>query len=286
MSVKQKLESALTKLKTAGRKVLKLLIVAALAGSAIGGLGVVAANAPYLHKTWIRNKVGNEVVMIIKRDEQGRKRGGGTGFHVMSPSGVTYILTNAHVCEMYKAGDDALIQQHGDGRLIPRRVIEISDKTDLCLIEGLPNHTGLKVASSTQIGDSLAIVGHPVLQPLSISIGDVIGLDLIEFPYAELVPDEAAAEADGRNVMTEAQCKSKPKFKVGEIPFFFGIKVKVCLLSINAYQTTIVAYPGNSGSPAVNFWGNVGGVLYAGSGYTNYGYLITLKDIQEFLAPY
>jgi len=281
MPLKEKLKSGLKSLKQKARRAVGMLMIAAAVSMVLGGVGLLAANAPYLHKTWIRNKVGKEVVMIVKRDELGRVRGGGTGFHVIAPSSVSYIMTNSHVCDAFDDGT-AWIQSR-EGRIIPRKIIEQSEKTDLCLIEGLPGHEGLKLAGSANIGDTLAVVGHPVLQPLSISLGDIIGKDLIEFPYAAIV--DSREDADGKDKMTEEQCASKPKQKVAELDSWLG-PVKVCMLSLQAFQTTIVGFPGNSGSPAVNFWGNIEGVLYAGNGRTNYSLLITLDDVKEFLAPY
>lgn len=281
MKLKNNLKETLEKGKRLGKKAVTLIIVAAT----IGSMGLLAANAPTLHKAWLRGNVGSRVVKLVAIDKLGQIRGGGTGFQVVAPSGVSYLLTNAHVCEAFPEG--SVNAQLGDGRIMPRRILEISDRTDLCLVEGIPGMDGLKLASNVDIGQTLALIGHPVLQPLSISLGDIVGQGIEEFPYAPIAPSDMSDRERARypDLMSEAECKSKPKFKVKEMETFFG-SVPICVLSIQAYKTTIIAFPGNSGSPVVNFWGNLSGVLYAGNGRTNWGLVVPLESIKEFLAPY
>ncbi len=288
MSLKLKAKELWGKLsqksKDAGKKLTVMLVVA----GALCSLGLLAANAPAIHKSWIRSSVGDNVFMIALRDDSGQIAGGGTGFMVTAPSGVNYILTNAHVCEAFP--DGTLQVRLKDGRFVPRRIIEVSDKTDLCLAEGLAGYKGLKLADEVKIGQTLHIVGYPVLQPLSVEDGEVVGKSLVEFPYAIIIDDEEAEleeelETYAGGAMTTKECSSKPKFKVGEFNTWLG-PLKVCILSLQAYETTITSFPGNSGSPVVDFWGNLSGVLYAGSSRTNWGLVITLDDVREFLAPY
>lgn len=273
----------LKKLRNRAKEILTHILHVAMIMVAVMCLAVIAANGPTLHKAWLRSKVGNNVYRVLYADETGRVRGGGTGFAVVAPSGVSYILTNAHVCEIFKGTIN--VELH-DGRLLPRQILEISKTTDLCLVEGVPGQEGLELASRVDVGQTLALIGHPVLQPLSIMVGDIVGKSLVEFPYAEIADKDTPEEIiEARHMMTEAQCISQPKFKAKTIEFW-GMPIRVCMLSLVAYETTITAHGGNSGSPVVNFWGNVSGVLYAGSSQTNWGLVITLDDVKAFLAPY
>lgn len=280
MKLKEALKKSWQKCKQLGEKAVMVLLIAAM----IGSLGLLAANAPTLHKAWLRSHVGSQVVKLVKLKD-GRALGGGTGFAVVAPSGVSYLLTNAHVCEAFPEG--TVNAQLADGRYMPRRILEISDRTDLCLVEGIPGYDGIKLAGSVSIGETLALIGHPLLQPLTISIGDIVGKGLEEFPYAPIAPPEMSEKERAKypGLMSEAECKSKPKFKVQMMETWFG-DINVCMLSLVVYETNIVSFPGNSGSPVVDFWGHLSGVLYAGNGMTNWGLVITLDDIKAFLAPY
>ena len=279
----KKLERILNKAKNAMNKVAGAAIII----MAVISLGVLAINAPTLHKRWLRNTVGEKTYRILAVDEAGRKRGGGTGFQVVGRSGVSYILTNAHVCEVFKKGEVNV--ELKDGRLLPRKILEISDTTDLCIVEGVPGVEGLKVSTDgVRTGQQLTVVGFPVLQPLSLTQGEIVGVSRVEFPYALIVPDDTPQEQiDGSMIplMKEAQCKAKPKFKVATMQVW-GMDMNVCMLSVMAYETTITTFPGNSGSPVVDAWGNVSGVLYAGNNFTNWGLILTVEDVRKFLAAY
>ena len=127
--------------------------------------------------------VGASVVMITNRDANS----GGTGFAVQAPSGKSYILTNAHVCI---GVERPLIITFKDNRQVPLRIVEVSKKTDLCLIEAVGNLPALKLSDSLEIGQNIAIVGHPALMDLTLSRGDLIQrMDLVlpvPFEFCEI----------------------------------------------------------------------------------------------------
>lgn len=231
---------------------------------------VLAVKAPEWHYSAVRGYVGNKVVKITKTMPNGRT-GGGTGFHVQTPSGKTYILTNDHICEMSNDGY-LTVSSSEQSRPIPRRIIERSSVTDLCLVEPLPNVGGLDVASSVDTGEIVAVVGHPKLLPLTMSRGEVIGeVDVIILDHI----------MDG----DENDRCDLPKNKIMEFDTLFG-PITACMISIKAYQTNAVILGGNSGSPVVNFWGNLVGVAFANEGEAKWGSFVSLKDIREFLKPY
>jgi hypothetical protein len=67
------------------------------------------------------------------------------------------------------------------------------------------------------------------------------------------------------------------------VPTLFG---NVCVEVNHSAFTNIPAFGGNSGSPVVNFWGHLTGVLYAGDNSVNWGILIPLESVIEFLKVY
>ena len=231
--------------------------------------------APSIHENWIRkSKVGSKTVKIVSVDNRDY---GGSGFHVQAPSGNVYILTNAHVCALQKHGILNVILE-GTNRTIPKRVIEVYKKHDLCLMEGIQGVSGIKVAKSISIGDPIAIVGHPNLYPLIVSKGTYIGSRSISVAYsinkAVMVPDNAS-----KKIMHEIFKELFPEniFK----------SILMNLIPREAYQLHAYSRGGSSGSPIVNFYGNLVSVLFAGNradAMDSYG--VPLSSIKNFLSVY
>lgn len=224
----------------------------------------ISLKAPDLHDSYIRTKVGNAVVKVLTADS------GGTGFHVVAPSGNTYIMTNRHVCSG-KAGDVLLVQTDS-GKSIPRKIIGVYKDHDLCLLESLPGVKGITLGSELSVGDSIGIVGHPLLVPLTYMKGNVVGN-----PDIELV--------EAFNV-TKEECSGKFIDVSNTMYVFFGINT-VCMGVYKTQQVDYIAYQGNSGSPAVNGYGNLVGVHFAGrQDSITIGYIVPLSFVKAFLQDY
>lgn len=233
---------------------LKLLAVAAAVALILG----LALEAPILHNKYIRTKVGSQVIMLTNK----AGNGGGTGFAVQAPSGEVYTLSNAHVCRI----SGGLYTQLPNGRKIKMNILEISDASDLCLLNGIKGLGGLDLAGSVDIGEDMGLVGHPKLMPLTLSRGSLIGYGrALVMVAAGMCPDEM----------------EPPTYN--SIDGFFG---PVCVMDVTAGFTNITALPGNSGSPVVNIFGNVVGVLFASDTDVYWGLIVPLKEIKSFLKPY
>jgi S1-C subfamily serine protease len=233
----------------------KLVAAAALF---VVGAGLVL-KGPQFHGNYIRDKVGSQVVMIL--DKEGM--GGGTGFAVKAPSGKSYVITNAHVCAI--GIETGIVYAKSDtGRPIPLKILERSNQSDLCVLEGLARLTGLTIASGVDLGEELGIVGHPQLMPLTLTRGQLIG-------YANVA------------VMVDVGPCEKDEGMYRTVMSMFG---PVCIEINHSGLTTIPALGGNSGSPVVNFWGNIVGVLYAGDPSNNWGIILPGQALIELLKEY
>lgn len=255
-------------------KTLKVLGYTAFGILLFSVAGLVAINAPQFHGDYIRSNVGKSVVMITIGNS------GGTGFHVEAPSGETYILTNRHICSGSK--DGYVTVSNTTHRPIPRRIIEQYEHHDLCLVEALPSVPGLKVSNKApRIGQIVGIVGHPRLHALTFMRGEVIDNPMIQLVMAVNIKEE---ECRGRFVRIYSYEQIENGIIVPEI---FDIPRNVCIESFSTNQVTYIAYPGNSGSPTVDFFGNVVGVHFAGRRDSNtHGFTVPLEDIRAFLEVY
>ena len=248
---------------------------------------VAVLELPHLRTALLRYRVAARV-FEVKGVKNG---GGGTGFQIRAPSGISYIVTNAHVCESaMKTGQDKnylLIQK--DEFLMKRRILEISDRADLCLIEGWPGLSGLHLGSPSEVGDMVFAVGHPFLGPATMTAGEVTEFVNLVVPHHMLKTGNP--QMDKSLQITDEPC-NQPKNEIRkQILMLFGIipmgEVPVCMVKeTNAVNTNLTIHPGNSGSPMVDKWARVVGVVFATNDRTNWGLAVNLEHLQYFLTNY
>lgn len=204
---------------------------------------IVAINAPQIHNNYLRYEVGESTVKVLVHVNGG----GGTGFAMKAASGRNVIATNRHVCEA-ATGGWMLIQQN-DGFSAWKKILYKDNVHDLCLLEGDSRLAPLELASAPDKGDIHYVVGYPGLRPLTVSSGEYIGNSIIDLLF---------------NAKTRQECPGKI-FELNPLQqIMYGMEF-ACVRSYKSYMTTAVTYPGNSGSPVVNKYGNVIAVLFAGS---------------------
>ena len=224
--------------------------------------------APFVHTSYLLSKVGKNVVFITN-PEGSPVQGSATGFEVKAPSGKVYTLTNAHVCEMAKDGLVMVGEKQNSNRLVPKRVIEIYSENDLCLVEGLDNYEGLTLANDYQIEDYNYALGYPLGEALNLTMG--------------FLKESTEVMIHMRNISPEA-CVG-PHLKRVHIDNMFG-PVDVCMIIRKSIATSITIFPGNSGSPMFNIYGNVTGVIFASNNSSHWGHAVPLEDVVDFLSAY
>lgn len=227
----------------------------------------LAANK--MHVKYLENKVGSNTVFIRSMPDS-KLQGSGTAFEMKTPSGKVITVTNAHICELANSkGEIAILEKRHSNRLIPKKVIEVYEENDLCVVEGLDGYEGLELGSDLEVGEPVFSFGYPLGQALHFSDGRVK-----EFGKVTLLDEETPVD----------KCVG-PRHKVQKMQIWFFI-VDVCTKSFDSVQTSMVIYGGNSGSPMVNMWGNVVGVVFAGNSRTNWGSAVPLKDLKQLLKAY
>ncbi len=198
-------------------------------------LSYIAIKAPAFHLQYLRNRVGSAVTMLVILDG----RGGGSGFQVSAPSGNKYIVTNKHVCE----GSDALLAINNNETSF-HKIIARSDRHDICILEPSNLLNTIRLGNDPDVGDQIAIIGHPMLTPMQVSRGEINGFN-----------------------------------RAIQLPFMHDLNLDRFL---SIYWTSAASYPGNSGSPVVDFYGNVVGILFAGMG-DHINMIVPVSAVKEFL---
>jgi len=137
---------------------MKRLITGILALTAVIVLSLPPSFSPDKHSA--------AVVMLVSPSGNG-----GTGFGVVSPyTGKTYILTNAHVCEI------ATAVVPPEGAMYALKILKIADYTDLCIAEAGYLDSFISVShSDLKAFDHINILGHGLLLPLTYTEGHYVG---------------------------------------------------------------------------------------------------------------
>lgn len=216
---------------------------------------------PHLHNKYLRYEVGESTVKVMVSENEG-----GSGFAVKAASGEEFIATNKHVCKGSTNGWVRIVSDTGFQSW--KKIVYIDNKHDICLVAGDKRLSPLELAGIQSVGDYHYIVGHPGLRPLTVSAGEHIGFETVELLDDVKNKESCRGEVIELNPMQQ---------------FFFG-KEWVCLIKYKSYQSTAVAYGGNSGSPVVNKYGNVVGILFAGPRDSEHvSYIVPGYELQRVL---
>lgn len=216
----------------------------------------VSLEAPYVHKAYLRNIGEENSVRIVGKD------GMGTGFHVKTKSGKVYILTNKHVCSI---PGPLKVEKYGDDIGIVRKIIKKSADHDLCVMEALPDAKGIEIGNDIENGESVYTLGHPRGDALTIAEGEKI--DELEIQLVDDFKEDGSCE--GEVIRQEG---------------WFG-PVDYCVITRRSIQFSTPTYPGNSGSPVVNKYGNLVSVVFAGNrNVENMGFGVPLDYVKTFLS--
>ncbi len=189
-----------------------------------------------------------------------------SGEQIRTDSGQDYILTAAHCRHFEENGSITVINESGQS--IQRRVIAEDINSDLLLLEGLPNMKGLAIAKNSYNRQRVRTFTHGRNLPTYETQGVLIGDTLVKVPVKIISTEEEAAA-----------CVAMPKYKIEE-----NIFARFCVLAVQEMGTTALIVPGSSGGVVVDSSGDVVGVASASG--DNFGWLVTLGDIQRFLAAY
>lgn len=222
---------------------------------------------PAFSPTRLMNKLAPDIVMLTPTTTN---QTGATGFEVLTPTGHLFTITNAHVCRIPDIKDNLMAARRAnDDRAYTIRILEISQATDLCLLEPIPRATGLKLAQRVEQYEELYVFGHPLLKRLMPSEGWLIGREIIMI-YSPLNEKGECPRPDDARVDVES---------------LFG-PITLCTEKFDSYHVSVQIYPGNSGSPLVNSRGQVVGVIFAADPRMADGFAVPLNDLVEFLSNY
>lgn len=198
------------------------------------------------------------------------ERSRGTGFVAVGASGKKYIVTNAHVCDQPLP---VMEGRSGTGHKIKLKIVREYWSHDLCLLS--PFGSGflpdpLPLANTVYAEEQVYIVGHPLIDAMTVTTGKAVAYHHIAFPIG-----------------TELEKCNKPKYFVDDYPSRDdkgnAIIVPVCFFQGVTLATTVPTDGGASGSPLLNKHGEVVGVVMATAGNISWGEAVPLRHLKKFL---
>jgi S1-C subfamily serine protease len=246
-------------------KISKILIVTGAALLLVAGAAKTISQTPSVTESEQRqDDFINAKATVVKITDSKREKGGGTGFVITTGKGNTFILTNNHICELADEANALLIDESYLSTIVARY-----GKHDLCLITSPVIKHGLKVAAKVRDGENIYVVGHPLLDPKSLTKGQLSGRIKIQL----MVGTDIECKGDGFNQVDVSNTL---------IGSMFGVKT-LCIRTLEANPVTANTLPGNSGSCVLNKDGELVGVDFAGIEGSGRGYIVPLDYIQDFL---
>lgn len=225
------------------------------------GVGLFSLGAFLTQDYRVERKVRAEAVQLFGNGHSC------SGVHVHTKR-ASYILTAGH-CKVLATPDgyiNAVNDEMGAG--IPRKILAEDPLSDLLLLEPLPSHKGIDVATRAYQHEKLISFTHGSGYPTHRTEGEYIGKVHINVALNQITNDE------------EEQACSMPKHKKIDMDFLF-FHFRLCVLDVDTYASTLAAAPGSSGGPVVNKSGKLIGLVSAGN--EKYSYLVQLEDVQRFL---
>lgn len=187
-------------------------------------------------------------------------QGGGTGFVIKAKTGNPYLITNNHICKDQK---QLLVNQADWEQPHSVDVIRTFPELDLCIAMPPAGVPALELGEDVKLHDLIAIIGHPMLRPLEVSMGEIL------------------TRSDQEVVMGQDEACIGGRHQSIDLGFF---QYEVCVKSFNAYAVSNHIEPGNSGSPVLNMHGKVVGVVFAGNSAT--GSIVPWEFLSSVLARY
>jgi hypothetical protein len=187
-----------------------------------------------------------------------------TGEQVTAPSGRDYVLTAAHCMSTAEGGFITATTESGETYRL--EIIEEDPASDLLLLRGVPDLTGLDIAHAAPRFSRVRTFTHGAGNPTYETDGFLIGkqsikalVDMIETPEQLAKCEEFPA----KNTVLRAGDQA------------------ACIMDVEEEVTSAMIVPGSSGGPVVNASGDLVGVVSTGDGH--FGGLVTMNDIHRFL---
>lgn len=222
-------------------------------------IGILVFGAGMLSRENKTAQITKATVMITRLTN-----GGGTGVIYKSSKNESIILTNVHVCEAVK--DGGVVNTSWGAKHLVTKYTE-SKLHDVCMVYVQADlGVNTKIASKNPEDNSPATTsGHPNLLPVTITKGFWADKRIIQV-FMGVKPCTVEQTHDP---------------ELGQLCLFFGGVPVLKTFDSRFVTTTIMA--GSSGSAIYNESGEIGGLVFAGSGDLSYAFTVPYEFVSNFV---
>lgn len=217
---------------------------------------------PDMHQYYIGVYSGSKTVLVWDMHPNSQLQMGGTGFHVKAPSGRTYLITNRHVCEDSVDGQHmSVTYNESEFRVKILKTVQ----EDICVLEPIPGVRGFRTASTWQGWGKIYTVGFPGLHDYVYHEGYRMALKAATHSIRILHDGETTDHWSKRfdSSIKEKHCnwpnQTREWFRDDSVTP--PERVEMCQTTLPIIRTTMRAVGGASGSPVMNKFGQIIGIV-------------------------
>lgn len=207
-------------------------------------------------------KRNNAIQMLMNFDGSS-----GTGFFIRH-NGRVVMVTAAHVC----GGASVLYSAKG-----LHEVLAMVPERDTCILSTYQTVETLKLGYDLEIGQLVHTIGFPYRLEWDYSEGIAgdVGISLFLLPGGYYNPpvrslSEALEAALGPPCPKNTQVVNTPE----------GLG---CGVGVTTTSAKMLVRPGNSGGPAMDYWGRVTGIVIGSNPSEGTGFIVPISEVQEVL---
>lgn len=195
------------------------------------------------------------------------EHGGCTGVKVTAPSGKHYILTASHCLEIMTPPYMQVRDEQGVDHDV--RAIQDDPDHDLLLLESYDDQ-GVDVAKIVHRHEHIHAITHGAMMPSFRTDGEVLTtmpLDVVLF--------QIESDADNQKCLAGRRQRVEDAFPLSFYP--------LCIKNLVLTENMLIIWPGSSGGPVLNAWGELVGIVSVGGEMPGMSGMVPLSYIKQLL---
>lgn len=201
----------------------------------------------------------------------GQDGGHGSAFFYRK-NGTTYIVTNEHVCK-----DNSVMMYHHDGNKFLTSALHSDVLKDVCILKAPQNQGGLMFTNKDAHQMDVFNISYPGSYMEYLAKGNLMTQNEITIPYPLF-------KITSDRLFEKCKLVSSTKQNVMVMKYIDGY---FCVQNQgHLIRSSIIIHRGSSGSPVVDYYGRVVGLI-EGANFTNgHAFIVLIKHVDDLIKEY